>query len=87
MNGTPAPHPETTAHHHFVQAPIRPLDEDGVLATVLGTAAFAVASLVIFLFRKQLLAPGDAWWLWVCPTGALLGVAGIFYCRRRSARR
>ncbi len=88
MNGMPdetpqAPHPE---HHHFVQAPIRPLDEDGITATITGTVLFAVATLVMLALRSQLDAAGHGWWLWVGVTGVVVGGIGYAYCTRRAAK-
>jgi len=76
----PGPLPE---HHHFVQAPIAPLDEDGVNATIAGTAGFAVATLICLLNRDWLAAHGHTWWTHMCVTGTVLGLLGIAYCLRR----
>ena len=73
-------------HHHFLQAPIRPLDENGITATVIGTALFAVATLVLLILRSRLDASGRGWWIWVGACGVLLGLIGYAYCRRRAAR-
>lgn len=88
MNGIPAatsrvPHPE---HHHFVQAPVRPLDEDGITATITGTVLFALATVVMIAVRSRLDAAGHGWWLWVGVTGVAVGGIGYLYCRRRAAR-
>ncbi len=88
MNGMPvgtpeAPHPE---HHHFVQAPVRPLDEDGIAATITGTALFALVTVVLVIMRARLDAAGHGWWLWVGVTGVAVGGIGYLYCRRRAAR-
>ncbi len=68
---------------------VQPLDEDGVLAVTLGTVAWLVAFVVLFLFfRDDLQAHGTQWWLTVCLVGAGLGVAGRWYTvRRREAYR
>lgn len=65
---------------------MRPLDEDGVTATIVGTVLFAIASIVMLLLRSHLRARGDGWWLWVCVVGTVLGLVGQVYCRRRAAR-
>lgn len=64
---------------------MRPLDEDGTTATLVGTVLFALASVVMFCLRSRLDARGDGWWPWVCVVGALLGLVGYAYCRRRAA--
>ena len=88
MNGmSPAgPHAPQPEHHHFVQAPIRPLDEDGITATITGTALFALATIVMLVVRRRLEAGGHGWWLWVGVTGVVVGGIGYVYCRRRAAR-
>jgi type VI protein secretion system component VasK len=66
----------------------KPLDVDGVLAVSIGTIAWAVAFLVLLPFRDQLAEEGREWWLWTCLVGAVLGLAGLWYCvRRRNAIR
>lgn len=89
MNGTQHPASETPSpaegHHGFVQAPVRPLDEDGTTATLVGTALFTIAAVVMSCLGSRLDARGDGWWLWVCVVGALLGLIGYAYCRRRAA--
>lgn len=75
-------------HHHFVQAPIRPLDEDAVTAMKVGTALFAVLTVVMWLRLDELRAHGTDWWLWTAVSGTVLGVLGLVYClRRRRIRR
>lgn len=65
---------------------IRPVDADGVAAVALGTAAWAVAGLVLLVFfRDDLDANGSSWWLWVCAVGAGLGLLGLPYVLKRRA--
>jgi hypothetical protein len=61
-----------------------PLDVDGVGAVTAGTVLWAVAFVVLLLVGLRF---GDAngWWLWVCITGAALGLPGMVYTRRRRA--
>lgn len=67
---------------------IKPLDVDGVGAIVVGTAAWAVALVVLFLMRGRLQESGAEWWIWVALAGFLLGFPGLWYTtRRRSAYR
>lgn len=64
----------------------QPVDADGVAAVALGTAAWAVAGLVLVLFfRPELAADGNSWWLWVCLVGFGLGLIGLPYVIRRRA--
>ncbi len=81
--------PEETAPRHFlVQAPVPALDVDGLTLVVLGTVAFALASIGLTFFRAQLHAAGHGWWLGVAISGFVLGLMGLAYCwdRRRKRR-
>ncbi len=80
MNGPQHP------HKGFVQAPVPPLDENGVMVSVVGTICFAVASLVMIIARGPLDRSGAGWWIWVGVIGMVLGGVGIWYCRRRTRR-
>ncbi len=64
---------------------IAALDVDGVAAVTAGTVVFAVAFVACLLLRGPLADSGRSWWTWVCLTGALLGLAGLAYVRRRAA--
>ncbi len=78
---------DPVAHGLLVQAPIAPLDEDGIVVTTVGTIAFAVAAVVLVLLYGRLAAAGDEWWLAVAVAGVVLGLIGLVYCwRRRRAR-
>jgi hypothetical protein len=63
---------------------IEPLDVDGVGAITYGTIAWTVGVVLCLLLREQRAESGRGWWLWVCVTGAVLGVAGIVFVRRRA---
>lgn len=79
--------PTPSPRHHFVQAPIRPLDEDGVQVARAGTALWLVATLLLWLRLDALRAAGQGWWLWVGVCGMVLGLVGIVWCTRRRAAR
>jgi LPXTG-motif cell wall-anchored protein len=64
-------------------ADLQPVDVDGVGAVLYGTIAWTVALVVALLLRDRLAADGNAWWIWVCLAGALLGLAGLWFVRRR----
>ncbi len=66
-------------------AQTKPLDVDGVTAAIAGTIGFAGAFVVLLFLRSALEANNDLWWLWVCGTGAVMGVVGIGYTTRRRA--
>lgn len=73
--------------HHLVQAPVKPLDEDGVVVGLVGTAIFAVAVGVLWFFYPHLERTGDQWWLATAITGTCLGILGTLYCYSRKRRR
>ena len=82
--------PAGQAEHHLItQAEVSPLDVDGVQAALLGTAIFALATVIMALAYGRLVAAGDGWWLGVALSGLGLGLVGIGYTvsRRRRRRR
>jgi hypothetical protein len=64
---------------------LAPLDVDGVGAITYGTIAWTVALVACLLAREPLASAGRTWWIWVCVAGALLGIPGLWYVRRRRA--
>lgn len=62
---------------------IEVLDVDGVGAVLYGTVAWVIALVLTLVFRGPLADAGNGWWTWVCLAGALLGVLGLWYVRRR----
>jgi hypothetical protein len=83
--------PPARLHHHFlVQAPVPAVpavDADGIRVVTVGTALFAVASVVLGLLHPQLVDSGRGWWLAVSLSGTGLGLLGLLYCRQRVRRR
>lgn len=71
----------------LVQAPVEPLDEDGVTAAVVGTIGFALAAVICWWQLDRLTARGQGWWLWLCVSGTVIGVLQYLYNRRRRSRR
>ena len=61
-----------------------PLETDDVKLVAAGTAAWAVALVVLVALR---LAGEDVqgWWMGMCGYGIALGLFGVRYCRRRHA--
>jgi hypothetical protein len=61
-----------------------PLETDDVKIIAGGTAAWAVALMVLVVLR---LTGRDihSWWIAMCACGALLGLVGVRYCQRRRA--
>ena len=54
------------------------------VAPVVGTIAFAVASIICWIMLDHLTENGYRDWLWICLTGTALGIVGTAYCWRRS---
>ncbi|AXE39546.1 DUF2530 domain-containing protein [Acidipropionibacterium virtanenii] len=75
--------PAQERSHGLVQATVPPLDEDGLTGAIIGTAAFLVAFVACWIKLDALRAAGYGDWLWICLTGAVLGIVGVLYIRRR----
>jgi hypothetical protein len=58
-----------------------PLEGNDVIITVAGTAAWAVALIVLFLLRSQL-PSSSHWWIWTCLAGFGLGLFALIYVPR-----
>jgi hypothetical protein len=63
--------------------PVPPLDVDGVGAVIVGTVLFAVAFVILLLFRPQLAEADASWWLIVTAAGFGLGLLALAYTTRR----
>lgn len=81
---TPLP---TATKSRLRQAPVDPLDQDGVMVAALGTLTWCGATIILLLNRASLERQGTGWWLWVAVTGVVLGITGTGWCLRRKARR
>ncbi|MER7455742.1 DUF2530 domain-containing protein [Micromonospora sp. NPDC126480] len=64
-----------------------PLDPPMVPFALAGIAAWAVAGLVLLLFRDQLVESGRESWLWTCLAGFLWGFPGLAVMMRHDANR
>jgi len=74
-------------HHALVQAPVDPVDEDGVAASYVGTSVAALATVLLWWQDAWLVAHGQGWWLWVAVTATGAGLLFIAYTRYRKRRR
>ena len=74
-------------HHFLEQAPVEPVDADGIVVMPAGTGLFAVVSVLLALYRDQLATAGHVWWLGVAVSGFVLGLIGTAYCWIRRRRR
>ncbi len=69
------------------QAPVKALDPDGMGVIIVGTLAFIVACVVLWLDRDTLAADNRMWWLWVAFAGTLLGLIALGLGLRSGHRR
>jgi Protein of unknown function (DUF2530) len=62
-------------------SPPPPLEANDRLVTVVGTAGWALALIVLLIVRDSL--PADArWWIWTCAAGVLMGLFALWYVPR-----
>jgi hypothetical protein len=73
------------ARGELVHAEVKPLDLSGIPSVITGIVAWAIAFVVLLIFRDELKKNGTEWWLWVTVAGFGLGWIGLAYCRRRWA--
>jgi hypothetical protein len=64
-----------------VPPPPPPLEANDPLVTGIGTAAWAIALVVLLIVRDSLPA-GARWWIWTCVTGLILGLFGLWFVPR-----
>ena len=57
------------------------LEANDVLVTATGTAAWAVALVVLLVLRNQI-PPSERWWIWVCVAGVAMGLFALWYVPR-----
>lgn len=62
-----------------------PLETNDVRTVAVGTAAWALALVVLGVLRLTGATRVETWWLAMAACGAVLGLAGVQYCRRRRA--
>jgi hypothetical protein len=66
---------------------VKPPDPPMVPFAVAGIIAWAVAFVVLLIFRDSLEAHGHESWLWICVAGFLWGFPGLFVMLRHDANR
>ncbi len=62
-----------------------PLEDDGIRFTIIGTACWTVALVVLLALYPWVRDEGHLWWYGTCAAGIGLGLLGGWYCRRRVA--
>ena len=58
-----------------------PLEANDQLVTAVGTAAWAVALVILLILREQIPAD-ERWWIWTCAAGLAMGLFGLWYVPR-----
>jgi amino acid transporter len=58
-----------------------PLEANDRLVTAVLTAGWAVALVVLLALWEQI-PPSERWWIWVCATGVVMGLFGLWYVPR-----
>jgi hypothetical protein len=59
---------------------------DALVPIILGTIAWAIASIVLVFFRSDLEQAGTTWWFGACAVGVISGLGGIAYVLYRRRR-
>ena len=62
------------------------METNDVLIVGIGTALFAVASVILLPMHASLERSGHGRWPWVALSGVVLGLLGLVYCLRRAQR-
>lgn len=62
-----------------------PLETDDVRVVAAGTAAWALALVVLLVLRAADVTRVETWWLVMGGWGTALGLVGVRYCARRHA--
>jgi Protein of unknown function (DUF2530) len=62
-------------------SPPPPLEGNDQLVTRIITAGWAIALVVLLIFRGSL-RPDVRWWIWTCVAGLALGLFGLWYLPR-----
>jgi len=58
-----------------------PLEANDRRVTVIGTAGWAAALVILLILRNQLPAD-ERWWIWTCVAGVCMGLFALWYVPR-----
>lgn len=56
-----------------------PLKTDDRKAFLVGTVLWAIGLIVVIVMQPALAESGQAWWLWACVAGLVVGALGLIY--------
>lgn len=76
-----------TKKPYFVQAPIKPVDADGISIGIIGTICFAIGTIYLLCNIDQLKADNQVWYLGTALAGLLIGIVFTTSGYLRSQRR
>jgi uncharacterized membrane protein len=62
-------------------SPPPPLEANDQLVTIVGTAGWAIALIVLLIVRGSLSADAR-WWIWTCAAGVAMGLFALWYVPR-----
>jgi len=65
---------------------LKAMETNAIAAVSIGTGLWFIALVCLFLARDWVEKTNRGDWLWICAAGALLGIFGQFYTRRRAKR-
>lgn len=63
---------------------LEPVPDDGVGAVSVGLVLWAVLGAACLVQRDELAARGAQWWAWTCVAGLGIGLAMLWFTRRRA---
>jgi hypothetical protein len=63
------------------RSPPPPLEGNEQLITTVITAGWAIALIVVLIFRSSIPA-AERWWIWTCAAGVAMGIFGLWYVPR-----
>lgn len=62
---------------------LEPMEFDLARVVLIGTVLYAVAAVVLLALNTPLTHAGHGRWPWVAVSGAVLGLLGLYYLKRR----
>lgn len=85
-DGSSAPRSPGADGTEAARLELEPMEVDLVRIVGIGTILFAMAFSILVPMRASLEHDGHGRWPWIALSGALLGLLGLLYVRRRAQR-